>query len=99
VLFADYLATARDALTPDTEISPAWVREVTGCSRGLSSRLAAELRAEHRRAVPADPAPTTTGTTEHGTTEHDTTEQDAPEHGTAEDNASDQPAGLEGEAA
>ncbi|MGH3629699.1 MAG: hypothetical protein ACRDRL_19960 [Sciscionella sp.] len=41
--FADYLATARAALAPEVEVSPAWVREVTGCSRGLSSRLAAEL--------------------------------------------------------
>jgi hypothetical protein len=44
--FADYLAVARSAHTPDTKVTPAWVREVTGCSRGLSSRLAAELRAE-----------------------------------------------------
>jgi hypothetical protein len=29
-----------------TIVTPAWVREVTGCSRGLSSRLAATLRAE-----------------------------------------------------
>jgi hypothetical protein len=44
--FADYLATARTARTPDVIVTPAWVREVTGCSRGLSSRLAATLRAE-----------------------------------------------------
>jgi hypothetical protein len=43
---ADYLATARQHLTPEVEVSPAWVREVTGCSRGLSSRLAHQLRAE-----------------------------------------------------
>lgn len=43
--FGAYLADARAAWTPGTEITPAWVREVTGCSRGLSSRLAAELRA------------------------------------------------------
>ena len=42
--FADYLATARAARTPDVVVTPAWVREVTGCSRGLSSRLAAALR-------------------------------------------------------
>ncbi|RSN24260.1 hypothetical protein DMC63_06885 [Streptomyces sp. WAC 05977] len=45
-LFADYLADARLAWKPDVKVTPAWVREVTGCSRGLSSRLAAELSAE-----------------------------------------------------
>lgn len=44
--FADYLGAARAAYAPGTSVTPAWVREVTGCSRGLSSRLAAELRAE-----------------------------------------------------
>jgi hypothetical protein len=44
--FSDYLAVARSAYAPGTTVTPAWVREVTGCSRGLSSRLAAELRAE-----------------------------------------------------
>jgi hypothetical protein len=44
--FADYLAVARTAWTPEVAVTPAWVRAVTGCSRGLSSRLAAELRAE-----------------------------------------------------
>jgi hypothetical protein len=45
-LAADYLAAAREQLTAKTEVSPAWVRQVTGCSRGLSSRLAQQLRAE-----------------------------------------------------
>ena len=45
-LFGEYLAQARAARSPDTEVSPAWVREVTGCSRGLSSRLAAALASE-----------------------------------------------------
>jgi hypothetical protein len=44
--FADYLADARRAWTPSVEITPAWVREVTSCSRGLSSRVAATLAAE-----------------------------------------------------
>jgi len=44
--FADYLADARTAWTPGTEITPAWIREVTTCSRGLSSRLAKALAAE-----------------------------------------------------
>jgi len=47
-LFADYLAEARRAWTPDVKVTPAWVREVTGCSRGLSSRLAAALADEVR---------------------------------------------------
>ena len=45
-LFADYLDEARTAWTPDAVVSPAWVRQVTGCSRGLSSRLAAALASE-----------------------------------------------------
>jgi hypothetical protein len=44
--FAEYLATARAARQADTSITPAWVREVTGCSRGLSSRLAATLNGD-----------------------------------------------------
>ena len=44
--FAEYLAVARKARTADVVVTPAWVREVTGCSRGLSSRLAAALTAE-----------------------------------------------------
>jgi hypothetical protein len=45
-LFADYLTEARETWSPGVEITPAWVRETTGCSRGLSSRLAADLTAE-----------------------------------------------------
>jgi hypothetical protein len=44
--FDDYLAAARAAWRPGVEVTPAWVREVTGCSRGLSSRLAASLAGE-----------------------------------------------------
>ncbi|SFQ75429.1 hypothetical protein [Amycolatopsis rubida] len=47
--FAEYLAVAREARaagSPETPVTPAWVREVTGCSRGLSSRLAAALTAD-----------------------------------------------------
>jgi hypothetical protein len=54
--FADYLATARAAHTPDVVVTPAWVRGVTGCSRGLSSRLAAALRAESGTTVTANGA-------------------------------------------
>lgn len=45
-LFGNYLAEAREAWTPGTEISAAWVRQVTDCSRGLSPRLADALAAE-----------------------------------------------------
>jgi hypothetical protein len=44
--FADYLEVARGAYRPGVVVTPAWVRRVSGCSRGLSSRLAATLRAE-----------------------------------------------------
>jgi hypothetical protein len=44
--FGDYLARARQAWQPGTTVTPAWIREATGCSRGLSSRLAATLAAE-----------------------------------------------------
>ncbi|WP_255375837.1 hypothetical protein [Saccharomonospora sp. CUA-673] len=45
-LFNDYLDEARQAWTPEVVITPAWIREATGCSRGLSSRLAEALAAE-----------------------------------------------------
>jgi hypothetical protein len=44
--FDDYLIEARAAWSPGVVATPAWVREVTDCSRGLSSRLAATLAAE-----------------------------------------------------
>lgn len=44
--FDEYLSQARSAWQPDVTVSPAWIREVTGCSRGLSSRLSAALKAE-----------------------------------------------------
>jgi hypothetical protein len=44
--FAEYLTVARRAWSPGVEVTPAWVRRVTGCSRGLSSRLAATLRVD-----------------------------------------------------
>jgi hypothetical protein len=56
-LFGDYLAEARQAWAPGVVITPAWVREVTACSRGLSSRLAATLAAE----LATDTAPSTAG--------------------------------------
>jgi hypothetical protein len=45
-LFADYLANARAAWTPGIQITPAWIRSATSCSRGLSSPLATALAAE-----------------------------------------------------
>jgi hypothetical protein len=45
-LFADYLTDARNTWTPEVEVTPAWVREATGCSRGMSFRVAAALSAE-----------------------------------------------------
>jgi hypothetical protein len=45
-LFADYLAEARAAWTPGQAVTPAWVRQVTHCSRGLSSKIATALNAE-----------------------------------------------------
>ncbi|UKD59320.1 hypothetical protein L3Q65_22205 [Amycolatopsis sp. FU40] len=53
-LFADYLTDARNAWTPEITITPAWARETTGCSRGLSSRLASALTAEIGKGVRAD---------------------------------------------
>lgn len=44
--FEEYLSVARMAWSPDVVVAPAWVREVTNCSRGLSSRLAAVLATE-----------------------------------------------------
>jgi hypothetical protein len=45
-LLADYLTEARTAYTPGIVITPAWVRQVTTCSRGLSSKVATALIAE-----------------------------------------------------
>jgi len=46
ISFDEYLSMARRAWSPTVEVTPAWVRRMTGCSRGLSSRLAAQLAAE-----------------------------------------------------
>ncbi|WP_406640455.1 hypothetical protein [Amycolatopsis sp. WGS_07] len=45
-LLADYVADARAAWTPGTEITPAWVRSITDCARGTSSNVATALAAE-----------------------------------------------------
>ncbi|MGH3857462.1 MAG: hypothetical protein ACRDR6_29050 [Pseudonocardiaceae bacterium] len=59
-LLADYLAEARAAWTAGVVVSPAWVRHVTGCSRGLSPKVAAALNAElpagrHHTTVQTEP--------------------------------------------
>lgn len=58
-LLADYVADARAAWTPGTEITSAWVRSVTDCARGTSSNVAAALAAElaDTDTAPADPEP------------------------------------------
>jgi hypothetical protein len=45
-LFADYLGDARAAWSPGVVISSGWVRDVTGCSRGLAPRVARALADE-----------------------------------------------------
>lgn len=45
-MFADYLSAARQAWAPGVAISSGWVREVTGCSRGLAPRVARALADE-----------------------------------------------------
>jgi hypothetical protein len=45
-LFGDYLGDARAAWSPGVVVSSAWVREVTGCSRGLAPRVARALASE-----------------------------------------------------
>jgi hypothetical protein len=45
-LLGDYVAEARAAWTPGVIVTPAWVRQVTDCSRGLSPKVAAALNAD-----------------------------------------------------
>jgi hypothetical protein len=52
-LLADYVAEARTAWVPGTEITPAWVRSVTDCARGTSKAVADTLRGELREGGPA----------------------------------------------
>ncbi|PXY17084.1 hypothetical protein BAY59_36520 [Prauserella coralliicola] len=53
-LLADYVADARRAWTPGTEITPAWVRSVLpDVSRGTSKNVADALTAELATAAPA----------------------------------------------
>lgn len=43
-LLQDYVNEAREHLAPDVNVTPAWVREVTNCSRGLSPKVAAAVK-------------------------------------------------------
>ena len=67
-LLADYVNDARASWSPGVEITPAWARRASGCSAGLSPKVAAALReqvtASHPAAlIPATtPAPTDTNT-------------------------------------
>jgi hypothetical protein len=45
-LLADYVTDARASWSPGVEITPAWARRATGCSSGLSSKVARALREE-----------------------------------------------------
>lgn len=54
-VLADYVALARAAWAPGVVVTPAWARRVTGCSRGLSPKVAAAL-------TTAPPPPALTGT-------------------------------------
>lgn len=51
-LLADYVHDAHAALArePSAEVTPAWARRATGCSKGLSSKVAAAVR-EHPQLV------------------------------------------------
>jgi hypothetical protein len=66
-LLGDYVAEALAAVEPGTaadRITPAWARHTTGCSTGLSPKVAAAVRAEltthetttHDAAAPGEPA-------------------------------------------
>ena len=45
-VLADHVAEAWAAWTPGVVVSPAWVRQVTDCSRGLSPKVAAALNTQ-----------------------------------------------------
>jgi hypothetical protein len=55
-LLADYVADALAAVEPGTpagQLTPAWARKVTGCSAGLSAKVATAVRSE--LAAPVEP--------------------------------------------
>jgi hypothetical protein len=62
-LLADYVADALAAVEPGVEITPAWARRVSGCSAGLSAKVAATVRDElSNRTTTAAPAAVETTT-------------------------------------
>ncbi|MFL6123254.1 hypothetical protein [Actinophytocola sp.] len=52
-LLADYVNDARASWSPGVEITPAWARRASGCSAGLSPKVAAVLRDEITTTHPA----------------------------------------------
>lgn len=52
-LLADYVNDARASWSPGVEITPAWARRASGCSAGLSPKVAAALRDEITATHPA----------------------------------------------
>lgn len=64
-LLADYVNDARASWSPGVEITPAWARRASGCSAGLSPKVAAALReqitATHSTVLPTS-TPTRTST-------------------------------------
>jgi hypothetical protein len=52
-LLADYVTDARASWSPGVEITPAWARRATGCSAGLSGKVARALREEVTATHPA----------------------------------------------
>ncbi|WP_208297813.1 hypothetical protein [Actinophytocola oryzae] len=58
-MLADYVNDARASWSPGVEITPAWARRATGCSAGLSSKVAAALRDDVAEAHPAALTPHT----------------------------------------
>jgi hypothetical protein len=52
-LLADYVNDARASWSPGVEITPAWARRASGCSAGLSPKVAAALREEITTTHPA----------------------------------------------
>ena len=59
-LLADYVNDARASWSPGVEITPAWARRATGCSAGLSSKVAAALREQIAASHPTAVRPTET---------------------------------------
>ncbi len=52
-LLADYVNDARASWSPGVEITPAWARRASGCSAGLSPKVAAALREQITATHPA----------------------------------------------